>query len=82
MSRHYEQVGNRREYVGHVVDAILTYWLSGTENEELREWWETQDASDCALELAHLMLEAIEHLGMVIASPRERCETCSPRESV
>lgn len=75
--RHYEQVGNRREYVGHVVDGILTYWLNGTQDEAMREWWTTPEASDAALELAHAMFQAIEERGMVIASPREGCSTCA-----
>ncbi len=40
------------------VDAILGYWLSGTDNPDLAEWWTTADAPEVATELVNVVLVA------------------------
>lgn len=38
------------------VDAVLTYWLNGAaDNEDLAEWWTTDEAGDCAAELVGII---------------------------
>ena len=43
-----------------VVDTIMGYWLSATHrNEDLREWWESDDSAETARELAVLIVDAL-----------------------
>ncbi len=39
-------------------DAILTYWLSGTTDPALAEWWITDEAAQAAGDLANLATAA------------------------
>lgn len=48
---------NARE---RAIDAVMTYWLSGTHNEDLAEWWMSGDAAECAAELVDLVLAALQ----------------------
>ncbi len=68
---------NRRIFLGHAVDAVMEWWLAGFGNDEadpdtkeaLMEWWST-DAPDAALEVVHVVLQAIEDQGcMVVEVP-------------
>lgn len=59
---------NRRIFLGHAVDAVMSWWLGGFQHEDpetrdaLMEWWST-DAPDAALEIVHVVLQAIEEKG-------------------
>ena len=54
---------NRRDYVAPAVDAVLEWWLTGSRDEALLEWWASDEAPDAALEMVHVVLQAIEHAG-------------------
>lgn len=41
-------------------DAILVYWLNGTRDPDLAEWWQTLEAAECAAEMADAILSALE----------------------
>ena len=53
----------RRDYVAPAVDAVLEWWLTGSQDEFLLEWWASDEAPDAALEMVHVVLQAIEHAG-------------------
>lgn len=40
-------------------DAILVYWLNGTRDPDLAEWWQTPEAAECATEMADAILAAL-----------------------
>jgi len=50
-----------------LTDAVLTYWLNGTHDDDMREWWETPEAVSCAEELVGALLQAITDQGWYIA---------------
>lgn len=65
---------NRREYVGPSVDAVMGWWLGSFGNPEaqdsgvyegLIEWW-TTDAPEAALEVVHVVCQAINDAGYII----------------
>lgn len=59
-----------RDWVTIIADAVMSYWLTGTEDEDMREWWQTDDAADCARELAaHLLDEIQGRLGYTLNDP-------------
>ena len=39
-------------------DAVRTYWLNGTTDPDLNEWWTTDEASEAAAEIATLAVDA------------------------
>ena len=44
-----------------IADAILEFWLAGaSEHPELARWWETQEAAECADEMALAIVVALE----------------------
>lgn len=61
--------GNRCEWVGGAVDALMTYWLEGTDCEDaeaaeaLKDWWVSDDAADAALHCVYLIRDAIANRG-------------------
>lgn len=63
---------NRRIFLGHAVDAVMAWWLGGFQNDDpdtreaLMEWWST-DAPNAALEVVHVVLQAIEERGCYVA---------------
>ena len=56
-------MSDRRKYISPAVDAVLEWWLTGMRDEALLEWWASDEAPGTALELVHVMLQAIEHAG-------------------
>lgn len=54
---------HRRAVLGVLTDAVMGYWLAGTHDPDLREWWQSEDAVDTCTELIHAELEALEEVG-------------------
>jgi hypothetical protein len=48
-----DRVGER------IADAVQAWWLSGTDDPDLREWWGTQDAQETASTLAEVVFGAM-----------------------
>lgn len=61
---------SRAKVYGAITDAVLMHWLAGTENEELREWWATQDAFDTAYDLAAHVVQGLEERGYRIVKEK------------
>ncbi len=63
----------RGVWLSGAVDAVMTHWLAGMDpsngdeaTEALADWW-TTDGADAALELVHVVVQAIGDAGYVIA---------------
>jgi len=74
---------NRRKYIGPSVDAVMQWWLGSFGHEEsqdpevrdgLMEWWST-DAPEAALEVVHLVVQAISDAGFDIVPRSPVSET-------
>jgi len=48
-----EFAGTSRE---RAIDAVMSYWLNGTEDESLLEWWTSSDAAAAAGEIVDAVL--------------------------
>lgn len=61
---------NRRDYTAKAADAVMEWWLGGFGNPEadpetheaLMAWW-SEDAPDAALEVVHVVFQAISDSG-------------------
>mgnify|MGYP001558056857 CR=1 FL=1 len=56
----------RRDVLAAATDDLLAWWLTGTHDEHMREWWSTPEAVDTATEVVHVMLQTIEEHGWQI----------------
>lgn len=59
-------MNGRREILGFLTDDLLAWWLSGTHDEAMKEWWATSDAVDTATETIHCMIQSLEDHGWQI----------------
>jgi hypothetical protein len=41
------------------IDALLTYWLTGTDDPEMAEWWASADAPQVAAEVVKVVADAL-----------------------
>jgi hypothetical protein len=55
-----------RHVLAFVTDDVLAWWLNGTFDESMREWWTTPDAIDTATELVHVMFQSLNDHGWEI----------------
>jgi hypothetical protein len=62
---------NRRDYVAPAVVAVLDWWRTYPSDEASLGWWASDDASEMALEVVHVVLQAIEHAGYEVVKIRE-----------
>jgi hypothetical protein len=62
------------EVVERIADAVQAWWLSGTDDPDLREWWGTQDAQETASTLAEVVLAAMLEGDETDERPTVRCD--------
>ncbi len=41
------------------IDAVLMWWLNGTDDESMRAWWSTGDAHDTAAALVDVVMDSL-----------------------
>lgn len=49
-----------------MADAVMAYWLTGTDDPDMREWWQTDDAISTCHDLIAAQMQAIEDAGYLV----------------
>ncbi len=67
-------MSGRRSYLGAATDAILEYWLAGTHDADMAEWWTTDEAVDAAGEMFSAVMDEWERKGLCLPWTEETNE--------
>ena len=59
-------MSDRRDYLAAFTDAIMGYWLSGTTDPDMAEWWTTDEAVEATTEMFGEWITMCEHRGLVL----------------
>ena len=55
---------SRRHYLAAFTDAVMAYWLNGTHDEDMLEWWTTDEAVDACTEMFGAFITVCDERGL------------------